>query len=731
MMNGAYEFDDLLKIIKLNDAGYDVAKIQQAYDVASSAHKGQTRKSGDPYITHPVSVAMILADLGMDTDSVVAALLHDVVEDTDVELTAIRKQFGPDVALLVDGVTKLGKIPYSSREEQQAENIRKMLIAMAQDVRVIIIKLADRLHNLRTLGYMKEQKQRDIALETMEVYAPLAHRLGIRAIKEEIEDLSLRYLDPVAYNEIVALLDEKKTDRNRFLELIKAKITKRLAESHTDVHIDGRIKSIYGIYRKVYIQARAFAEIYDIYAIRIIVHSDIECYNILGEIHDMFRPIPNRFKDYISTPKPNMYQSLHTTVVDQEAIPFEVQIRTWDMHHTAEFGIAAHWKYKEGITARHSLDDKIAWVRQLLESQKDTVDVQDILGSIKTDLSTDEVYVFTPKGDVISLPKGATVIDFAYAIHSEVGNRMVGAKIDGRMVSLDTQVQTGMIVSIITTNAKGHGPSRDWVNIVKTSSTRNKIRSWFKRERREENISQGQTDVDREFRRSNIVLEPDEMHKFLKRIARNQHLNSEEEFLAAVGYGGLSLSNLMGRIKEMYQREYKTTTEAELKKQLEKATTQRPRKAASGVIVEGLDSCLVKFSKCCNPVPGDQIIGYITRGFGVSIHKRDCVNVESSLSDPNQKERWVSCEWAHNITGETFKSTVDIIGRDRSGLLVDVSVALNNLRVPVYSLIAREQPDDQTAIQITFGISSLDQLKYIISTLCKIKGVTRVERSVQ
>jgi len=729
--NAIYDFDDLLKIIRLNDAGYDVGKIEQAYLLASSAHEGQMRKSGDAYISHPVAVAIILADLGMDTDSVVAALLHDVVEDTAVELRAVKAQFGAEVALLVDGVTKLGKIPFSSREEQQAENIRKMLIAMAKDVRVIIIKLADRLHNMRTLDFMPEQKQRDKALETMEVYAPIAHRLGIRTIKEELEDASLRHLDPVAYAEIEALLSTGKDERTRFLDGIKAKITERLRSGHSEVFIDGRVKSIYGIYRKVYVQARAFDEIYDIYAVRIIVNSVNECYNILGEIHDMFRPIPNRFKDYISTPKPNMYQSLHTTVLDKEAIPFEVQIRTWDMHHTAEYGIAAHWKYKAGIQGKDSLEDKISWVRQLLESQQDTVDVQEILGTIKTDLATDEVYVFTPKGDVIALPKGATVIDFAYAIHSEVGNRMIGAKIDGRMVSLDTQVQTGNIVNIITTGAKGHGPSRDWINIVKTSSTRNKIRSWFKKERREENITQGRDELEREFRRHNIEQEPEEIATFIRRIAKSQHLNSDEEFLAAIGYGGISLLKLMPRIKEMYQRLYKTTTEDALKKQLERSAAQRPRKANSGVIVEGLDSCLVKFSKCCNPLPGDEIIGYITRGFGVSIHKRDCINVESSLADPNQKERWVDCEWSHTVSDETFKSTVDIYGKDRGGLLVDVSVALNNMRVPVYALIAREQPDEQTAIQITFGIHDLEQLRHIISTLCKIKGVVRVERTVQ
>lgn len=727
-MNG---FNDLLKIIKLNDAQYDVAKIEKAFNLAENAHKGQLRKSGDPYITHPVAVATILADLGMDTDSLVAALLHDVVEDTQISLDTVKKEFGDNIALLVDGVTKLGKIPLSSREEQQAENIRKMLMAMAQDVRVIIIKLADRLHNLRTLSFMPDQKRRDKALETMEVYAPIAHRLGIRAIKEELEDISLQYLDPVAYHEIEEQLNMKRDERTHFLDDIKKKIGDRLNQTYEDVYIEGRVKSVYGIYRKVYMQSRAFDEIYDIYAVRIIVNSLNECYNILGEIHDMFRPIPNRFKDYISTPKPNMYQSLHTTVIDKEAVPFEVQIRTWEMHHTAEFGIAAHWKYKEGVKGKDSLDEKIAWVRQLLESQKDTVDAQEILGSIKSDLSTDEVFVFTPKGDVIVLPVGATVIDFAYAIHSEVGNHMIGAKIDGRMVSLDTKVQTGMIINILTTNAPGHGPSRDWLNIVKTSSTRNKIRSWFKKERREENIQQGRSELEKEFRRNNLHLDQEETEEFLKRIAKSQRLNSLDDFLAAIGYGGIALSKLMPKVKEMYMRYYRTTSEEQIKKQLEKSASQRPRKASSGVIVEGLDGCLVKFSKCCNPLPGDNIVGYVTRGFGVSIHKQDCINVVSAMGDPNQSERWVNCEWAENTAGETFKSTVDIYGKDRSGLLVDVSIALNNMRVPVYSLTAREQPDDQTSIQITFGTSNLSQLEFIIGNLRKIAGIERVERTVQ
>ena len=526
-----YVIDDLQRAIDRSGRVYDREKIMAAYQLANDAHNGQCRVSGEPYISHPIAVAIILVDLGMDSECIQAALLHDVVEDTDITSEAVEKQFGTDVALLVNGVTKLGKISFTSREEQQAENVRKMLLAMAQDVRVIIIKLADRLHNMRTIEVMPEQKRRDKALETMEVYAPLAHRLGIRAVKEELEDISLRYLDPVAYHEIESMLELKRADRQSFLEKIKDKIRERLAAEYNDIYVDGRVKSVYGIYRKMYIQGKAFEEIFDIYAVRIIVDSVNECYNILGIIHDLFRPLPNRFKDYISTPKPNMYQSLHTTVIDKEAIPFEVQIRTWDMHHTAEYGIAAHWKYKAGVTGRDKLEERLAWIRQLIENQKEADDVEDIVRSIKSDLSPEEVFVFTPKGDVISLPVGSTVIDFAYAIHTEVGNRMVGAKIDGRIVALDTPVRTGQIIEVVTTNAKDHAPSRDWLKIVKTTEARNKIRNWYKKERREENIEQGRSELEKEFRRNMITLPDGKLPEFLSAIAKRQHFELADDFL--------------------------------------------------------------------------------------------------------------------------------------------------------------------------------------------------------
>ncbi len=730
-----YEIQDLLDLLDRSGKPHDKNSIINAYDLANAAHKGQCRVSGEPYISHPIAVAMILADLGMDDECIQAALLHDVVEDTEIPLEQISRQFGSDVALLVNGVTKLGQISYqTSREERQAENVRKMLLAMAQDVRVIIIKLADRLHNMRTIEVMPEQKRRDKALETMEVYAPLAHRLGIRAVKEELEDRSLRYLDPVAYREIERMLALKQVDRQNFLEKIKQKIRERLSSEYSEIHIDGRVKSVYGIYRKMYMQGRAFEEIFDIYAVRIIVDSVMDCYNVLGIIHDLFQPIPNRFKDYISTPKPNMYQSLHTTVIDKEAIPFEVQIRTWDMHHTAEYGIAAHWKYKAGISGKDKLEERLAWIRQLIENQKEADDVEDIVHSIKSDLAPEEVYVFTPKGRVISLPVGSTVIDFAYAIHTEVGNRMVGAKVDGRMVALDTKVHTGQIIEIITTNSKDHTPSRDWLKIAKTSQARNKIRNWYKKERREENIEQGRNELEREFRRNMISLPDGKLKEFLLGIARRQHFEAVEDFLAAVGYGGVLLSKIMPRIKDDFTRQYRSNLPEDPTERVlaTKVPPRKNRRASSGVIVEGLDSCLVKFARCCNPLPGDEIIGFVTRGYGVSIHKKDCQNVVNSLNDPNNAERWVHSEWAmESAKKESFKSTIEILTDGRIGSLADISVALSSMRISISTLVAREAKQGENIVTVTFTVSEIEQLQFIINNLSKIPGVESVSRSVQ
>ena len=714
----------LTDAIEKSNKSYDLERIKAAFTMARQAHKGQMRSSGDPYISHPIEVAIILVGLGMDSDTIIGGILHDVVEDTSITLEDIQKRFGGDVADLVDGVTKLANIPYSSRAEQQAENVRKMLLAMAKDVRVVIIKLADRLHNMRTLDYRTPEKQRVKSLETMEIYAPLAHRLGIRSVKEELEDLSLKHLDPVAYHEIEQQLALRKEDREAFLGNIIKRIEARLEEEHVTAQIDGRVKSIYGIYRKMYIQGRSFDEIYDIYAVRIIVDTVLECYNILGIIHDMLRPIPNRFKDYISTPKQNMYQSLHTTVLDKEGVPFEVQIRTWDMHYTAEYGVAAHWKYKIGMEGKDALDERLAWIRQLLESQQESEDVEDIVKSIKTDIAPEEVFVFTPRGDVIRLPQGSTVIDFAYAIHTEVGNKMIGAKVDGRMVSLDYKVKTGMIVEIITSTTQSNGPSRDWLKIVKTSEARNKIRSWFKKEKREENIAEGKLALEKEMRRNLIAPPAEEREKFIADIAARQKYNTVDDFYASIGYGGVSLEKIIPRIKDDFIRLYRKPGAQTLV-----PTKKVSQKASNGVIVEGLEGCLIKFARCCNPLPGDEIVGFITRGFGVSIHKCDCANVVNAKRRGEDPERWVKATWASRVK-ETFKSTLDILASDRIGILADVSVQLGNMRIPVHSVMAKELKTGQTSIQVSIGINDLNQLQTIINNLSRIQGVVSVKRAV-
>lgn len=726
-----YTFADLENAFEKSGKQYDIERIRRAYELAEKAHEGQKRKSGEPYIIHPVAVSIILVGLGMDSDTIIAGLLHDVVEDTDVPLETIEKNFGEDVALMVNGVTKLtllGKRDYLTHEEEQAENVRKMLIAMAQDARVIIIKLADRLHNMRTIQYRNEQKRRDTAKETMDIYAPLAHRLGIRSIKEELEDLCLRELDPVGYSEIEKNLELRKDDRDKLIDSIKHKIIERLNIEHQKVYIDGRVKSIYGIYRKMYIQGKMFDEIYDIYAVRIIVDTVAECYGILGIIHEMFRPIPNRIKDYISTPKANMYQSLHTTVLDKEGIPFEVQIRTWEMHYTAEYGIAAHWKYKAGINGKDKLEERLSWVRQLLENQRESGDVEDIVRSIKTDLAPEEVFAFTPKGDVIPLPTGSTVIDFAYAIHTAVGNRMIGAKVDGRMVAIDTEIKTGMIVEIITSSQPNHGPNRNWLKIVKTSGARNKIRAWFKKEQREENITEGKAELEREFKRNLITLNETQLNEFLIEIAKRQGFNCIEDFYAAIGYGGIQLSKIMPRIKDDYIQKYRTKEQEKQEAQLLK-----PKKSSvsSGVIVDELEGCLVKFARCCNPIPGDEIIGFVTRGYGVSIHKKDCINVISTANDPEQEGRWVSARWSGESTQEKFKAAIEIIAEDRPGLLADISIALANVRVPVHSLNARELKDKYVSINIVMSINNLDQLNNIMNMFTKSAGVIKVQRAYQ
>ncbi len=727
-------YEELEKIIAESGKEYDTDRIRRAYDMANDKHGGQMRRSGEPYIIHPLSVAAILVGLGMDTESVMAGLLHDVVEDTDCTTEELTRAFGKEVTQLVDGVTKLGRIPYSSREEQQAENLRKMLMAMAEDIRVIIIKFADRMHNLATLDYVSPQKQRDKAVECIEVYAPIAHRLGIRRVKDFMEDVSLRYLDPEAYREIQHDLELRGGERRQFVEDTKALIRERVEQSVPNVYIEGRVKSVYGIYRKMFIQGKSFEEIYDIYAMRVIVDTIEDCYNVLGIVHDMFRPLPNRFKDYISTPKPNMYRSLHTTVITKAGIPFEVQIRTWEMHQTAEYGIAAHWKYKLGMSAKESdsseLDDRLAWIRQMLENQAESEDVTDLVHSIKSDLMPEEVFVFTPKGDVVDLPMGSTVIDFAYAIHSAVGNRMIGAKVDKRIVPLDYKVKTGEIIEILTTREAGKGPNRDWLTLVRTSEARNKIRAWFKKEKREDNIIEGKAELEREFRRSGISMVPGMMEFLLESVGKRHSCTTAEDLYAAIGYGGIQLWKVMPRVREEYQRLVKAGGGDQPVVQNRHIPPAEPnRKAAGGVLVDGMEGCLIKFSRCCNPLPGDEIIGFITRGFGVSIHKRSCRNVPQDLTFCPEPERWVRAHWEGDVK-ENFKSTLHILALDRGGLLADVAQQLSNMRIFIHNLNARqEKGGDHAVITATIAINGLPQLQSVIDRLNKIPGVVSIDRS--
>ncbi len=720
-----YTIDALIQKILDGDKQYDLSKIISAYELASKCHEGQKRDSGEPYITHPVAVAFILLELGMDTDTICAALLHDVVEDTSYSLEDIKKKFGQDVAMLVDGVTKLGKIPLFTREEQQAENVRKILLAMSQDIRVIIIKLCDRLHNMRTLHHRCEEKRRATALETMYIYAPIAHRLGIRAVKEEIEDIAFHYLDPFACAEIEQALEKTKAEREAFIDTIKERIEKRL-DQYFEVmpQIDGRVKSLYGIYKKVYMSGKQYDQIYDKYAVRIIVTTVTECYNVLGIIHDMFKPIPNRFKDYISTPKPNGYQSLHTTVIGREAIPFEVQIRTWEMQYTAEYGIAAHWKYKEGIHGKDKFEERLAWIRQIIEAQQEADDVEEIVRTIKTDLAPDEVFSFTPKGDMISLPIGSTVIDFAYAIHTQVGHKMTGAKVDKRLVPLDYKLSTGEIVEIMTTNAPGHGPNRNWLNICRTNEAKSKIRSWFKKERREENIENGKAELEKEFKRNLIRVPEDELEEFLKEDLKRHNCQTMDDFYAAIGYGGVILSRFIQRLKDEYNKKYVSHDTPEII--VEKVVATETQK--SGIIVDDLDNCLIKFSQCCSPLPGDDIIGFITRGHGVSIHKKDCINYTSRNKASENESRWVEVQWSNN-RNTNYKATVDIVSNNRNSLLADVSMTLAESKIPIHEMSARELKNGNANIVLTIGIAGADQLNNIINRLKKISGVISVDRS--
>ncbi len=715
-------WEKLVEAIHASGKAYNMEMIEKAYDLANEAHKGVCRRSGEPYICHPLAVARLVLDLGMDTESIAAALLHDVVEDTPTTLDDLKAAFGEEVALLVDGVTKLTKIQFSNIEELQAENLRKMLLAMSRDVRVMIIKLCDRLHNMRTGDAWPEQKRRDKARETMEVYAPIANRLGILNVKEELEDRSLHYLDPVGYNEISKMLSERAGEE--FLAGVSGVIERRLEESGIEgATIKRRVKSIYGIYRKTIMQNKSFDEIYDIYAVRIILDTLAECYSTLGLIHDMYHPLPNRFKDYISTPKPNGYQSLHTTVIGHEGIPFEVQIRTRKMDEQAEYGVAAHWKYKEGLDGHDKLDERLAWVSQLLENQRVSEDSGNLLHDLKSDLLPEEVFAFTPKGDVINLPAGATCIDFAYAIHSAVGNRMVGCKVNNRMVPIDHVVSTGEIIEVILGPAD-KGPSRDWLKIVRTSEAKSKIRNWFKKMRREENIQQGRDALARELRREMIFIPDDELDEFISSCCRRLRQNNAEELYAAIGYGGITIANCLPKLKEEWQ---KRKSEEDKSEQLAKVDLSRVH-ATDGVVVEGFDNTPIKFAKCCSPLPGDPIVGFITRGFGVSIHKQSCANAISSMKDPTNAPRWVKAYWADSVK-DSYKAGLEIVALDRNELLRDVLSALADIRVPIYTMNARQVENNCAVVSLTIGINNTEHLNRVVARLSKVKDVLKVTRS--
>ena len=722
--------------IRSNCHNVDLGRIRAAYEMACTAHAGQLRKDGcSPYVTHCISAADITVDMGLDEDSIVAALLHDVIEDTDLTHADIARQFGEAVADIVEGVTKLTRVQYTSIEDEQMENLRKMLMAMAKDIRVILIKIADRLHNMRTMAYQSAEKQRTKSLETMEIYAPIAHRLGIQRVKWELEDLSLQYLDPEGYKEITESLESKMPQLEVFMSSVEEKIQRRLAEEGISATIYSRIKHVYSIYRKMYAQKLDINGIFDLCAFRVIVDTIPDCYNVLGVIHDMFKPVPGRFKDYISTPKPNMYQSVHTTVIGSEGIPFEVQIRTWEMHHTAEYGIAAHWKYKmgEGSAAVKAGDeDRFAWVRRLLESQQES-DAQDFFHNLKIDMFADEVFVFSPKGDVINLPAGATPIDFAYSIHSDVGNHMVSASVNGRIVTFDHVLQNGDIVEIRTSKS-APGPSRDWLNIAKSGSARTKIKQWYKRERREENILRGREMLAGELKQNGLTLDDVMSETVLQPILKRLSLAEADDLFAAVGYGGITATRAANRIKDEYSRlqrpDRKTTVDkiTEAAERREQLAAKQGGKAIHGVLVAGLDNCLVKFSRCCTPVPGDDITGFITRGQGVSIHRRDCENYLSSVALSENKGRWIDVSWADKIT-DTYVTTLNIIAKDRSGLVMDIATVLNTLNAKVRSLSARDNSAGVAIISLSLEVKDLAELRHVMGKLIGISGVTDVLRN--
>ncbi len=718
------DYYNLLEKIEKYNSNPDEKLLKGAFDYAREAHGNQLRKSGELFFSHPLEVANILASLEMDCESVAAGLLHDVIEDTEHSQREIKEKFGEEVAMLVEGVTKLEKIPFTSKEEQQIENLRKMFLAMASDIRVIIIKLADRLHNMRTLKSMPEEKQREKAKETLDVFAPLAHRLGISKIKWELEDLALRYLDPIAYYEIVESINQKKNERDKYIEDVIFSITEKIKGLGIQAQVMGRAKHFYSIFRKMYAQNKSIDEIYDLFAVRVIVNSIAECYAVLGLVHESYKPIPGRFKDYIAMPKPNMYQSLHTTVIGPNGSPFEIQIRTWEMHRTAEYGIAAHWKYKEGTSGEDKLDDKLEWIRKMLDVQKDlgNSDAEEFMKTLKIDLFSDEVFVFTPHGDVINLPAGSCPIDFAYAIHSEVGNKMIGAKINGKITTIDQLLQTGDIVEVLTTSTS-RGPSMDWLKIVKTSQARNKINQWFKTHNRDANIVKGKEIIDKEMRKADIPNLNEYKEQFAELAMKKFNIKSIDDMYAAVGFEGSIgikvVKKLQDEIKKM------TIVEGEAKPRNSQGRSYA-KHSSNGIIVKGIDNCLVRLSKCCNPVPGDEIVGYITRGRGVSVHRGDCINVINATDE--DKNRLIEVKWDENFNS-AFTAHLVVTAINRNNLLLEMSAELSNIHVPLSGINARVGKDGLCVMDLSVDVLNGGQLDMVMKKLMNISGIFEVKRT--
>ncbi len=727
-------YEALEASIRTYNPNADFDKIRRAFAYARDKHIHQRRKDGSPYITHPLAVAQVVSDMHLDSESIMAALLHDCIEDTDATHEEIAKLFSPAVAELVEGVTKLTRVQYVSKEEEQMENLRKMLMAMSKDIRVILVKIADRLHNMRTMDYQTAEKQKQKSLETMEIYAPLAHRLGMQKVKWELEDRSLRYLDPVGYRDINDRLEVHRAEHEAFMAHIQSQIEERLKEIQVDyTKVYGRIKHTYSIYRKMYSQGKTLEQIYDLFAFRVIVKTIPDCYNVLGVMHDLYKPVLGRFKDYIGTPKPNMYQSLHTTVIGDEGIPFEVQIRTEEMHQIAEYGIAAHWKYKQngqGAGSEHTYE----WVRKLLENQESS-DAEEFIHNLKMDMFADEVFVFTPSGDVVNLPAGATPIDFAYSIHSAVGNSMVSCKVNNRIVTFDYPLQNGDIVEVVTSKA-AHGPSRDWMNIAKSSEARNKIRQWFKKEKREENVARGKLSFDSELKHAGLTLSEITTWENLPAVLKKMSYGSIDDLYAAIGYGGLSSLKAVNRIRDELWRERRTAQAAQKAAEMEElsrsaaAPTPAPpvkRHSENGVIVEGLGNCLVKFAKCCAPVPGDPIVGFVTRGYGVSVHRADCPNARHNSKDPEEAARWVKVAWGSD-TRESYQTSLELVSKDRDGLVLDISAMLSTAKVRVLTFSSRGMPDGFAITSIVLEVTGSEQLELLMKKLKGIQGVMDVKR---